>query len=304
MRFEVGDKVVVRDEYISGKKTVTSSDFRFTAEMRKFPVVTIKGYDGSYSAYEVEENECGYPVEFFQDDVKVGDVVKTITDEELTKGKSGRVAAIDGSGCLVDFGKGFDGHNGLGILKDSTGWWMSDAELVVINEAKALYKVGDKVKIRPELLDGENHSDIPFTFVSGMAKFPKVTIKSFSIATWEDKTVVLYKVKENGLNYADSAILEATDFEVGDRVIIKKALLDGKMHREVKFGFVSEMMAYPVVTIESIDLRSGLITVAETPKFNYSIDMFDITVGVDVKAKEMTVADIEVRLGHKIRIIK
>lgn len=306
MRFKVGDKAVVKNGYLNGSITEGVRDWIFTSYMKTFPVVTISKV--MENSYQVEENGCRYPEEFFQPKVKVGDTVKVIGGDELVSGYIGKVAFIErGYQYLVAL-KDFDGHTGGGKLTKSNGWWLSETQLLIVDDAVEVtpvevtpkYQVGDVVSIVPLLLDGYEHTDVDFTFVHDMSKSPKVTIKEAKVIDYEGRTVVRYKVNENDFNYSDGMFSAKVGYTVGDKIQIKSYLLDGNRHSDVRFGFNPLMSKNPVVTLKTIS--GGMFTVEEN-SYIYSTDMFDKIVGVK-EVKELTLAEICDRLGYEVKVVK
>ena len=64
---------------------------------------------------------------------KVGDIVVSEYVDDRSYGKVGEIVFIkEGLGdCLIDFGKGFRGHDGLGFER-ITYWWLRLEDIVAI----------------------------------------------------------------------------------------------------------------------------------------------------------------------------
>lgn len=79
---------------------------------------------------------------------KVGDkVVGHGTESTMSiEGLHGVIVSVDAFTALVDFGKGFDGHNAGGVLKTHTGWHVDFDKLSLdMSGCLKVYQIGNKV---------------------------------------------------------------------------------------------------------------------------------------------------------------
>lgn len=79
---------------------------------------------------------------------KVGDKVVGHGYESNTsiEGLHGVIVRVGAFTVLVDFGKGFDGHNGGGLLKTRTGWHVDPCNLsLYMSGCLKVYQIGNKV---------------------------------------------------------------------------------------------------------------------------------------------------------------
>lgn len=212
---------------------------------------------------------------FSQDEIKIG-----LPYRLSTLNKIGIAVKHDTDGTtLFDMGINFDGHTGkYDELPNKTGWYACYGNVSAVID----YTIGDFVII--------NGKEI-------------VTVAGFKLDS-DGNLVVKYTDSPSSLvkNCAASAVKSVdtlkTKYKVGDRVKIKRYLLDGTDGPRVTFGFTPHMQKHHTVTIKAIKHteRNGrpiLMFVVEENIFNYSEEMFLCLAGRD---------DAGFKLGDKVRL--
>lgn len=133
------------------------------------------------------------------------------------------------------------------------------------------YKVGDKVKIRDGLEDGEMYGNV--VFVYGMKKHKEITISRIEIKDEE----ALY-VSDNNYYYTEEMIeglVSNNKYKVGDRVKVKGDLVVGERYGGTMFA--SGMKGYREITIRSLETRidGKCVYISEEDRYCYTDEMIE-----------------------------
>lgn len=151
--FKIGDKVRGIGEYggrdINDRIGVVAaqSEYRKHVWLIDFG----KGFEGHTGNNDELENETGFYVDESQLELieetkgmfKIGDKVKAILSDQPAEDMVGVIADIpDDDVYLVDFGKGFSGHTGGGVLTTKTGWWVFSEDMTLFNEDVKIIQKG------------------------------------------------------------------------------------------------------------------------------------------------------------------
>lgn len=173
------------------------------------------------------------------------------------------------------------------IYVSDNNYYYTDEMIEGLVDSK--YKVGDKLKIKEDLVIGEYYGCN--SFVENMKQYTEITIKKVC----HDRPTIEYLSEENNYYYTAEMIeglVSNNKYKIRDRVKIKDDLVVGERYGGTMF--VSGMKAHKEITIRSLETRidGKCVYVSEEDRYCYTDEMIE---GL-IKEEEGDV-DMETRLN-------
>lgn len=188
---------------------------------------------------------------------------------------------------------------------DDNSFMYTDEMIEGLAEEKtsSTYKVGDKVRIKDDLVIDKKYGGT--VFVSGMTEYKEVTISK--IETRIDGKCV-YISEENRYCYTDEMIegLVLNKYKVGDKVKIREDLIVDEYYGSN--SFVENMKSYEEITIKKVFFYDGNIEYkAEENCYYYTEEMIEGLIkeekgDVDMKKRLNIIEAGNMEVGTKFRL--
>ena len=147
------------------------------------------------------------------------------------------------------------------------------------------YKVGDKVRVREDLIAEELYGkDV---FVSEMTSFKGQTV---TIKKIQDNKYLIEEDLEDWY-WTEEMFLSVTKYNIGDKVIVKDDLIEYEKYKDVSFVPSMNPFKGKIVTIYDISDRGYRIE-EDSHRWRWTDDMFSRKIPEDFGSEESDLKDI------------